>query len=146
MDERSYSGSWAQGSRCYKQLMVVDDMNDPGSRELSPLNTMNNLRHWAIWTILGWELVVLNFMNNSGLKTWTTLGRELKALYVMNSSSLWMTWTTPNYELKALDVINNTRLRMTWATPGHELKVMDAMNNLGFWMIWMTRDLVSSSL
>ena len=25
------SKSWAQGSRCYEQLKVVDDMNDSGS-------------------------------------------------------------------------------------------------------------------
>ena len=29
-------GSWAQGSRFYDQLKVVDDMNDSGFRELKP--------------------------------------------------------------------------------------------------------------
>ena len=32
----------AQGSRCYEQLRVVDDMNDLESHELRPLDAMNN--------------------------------------------------------------------------------------------------------
>ena len=38
----SYYVSWAQGSRCYEQLKVVDDMNDSGSSELKPIDTMNH--------------------------------------------------------------------------------------------------------
>ena len=33
--------SWAQGSRSYEKLKVVDDMNDLGSYELSPLDFKN---------------------------------------------------------------------------------------------------------
>ena len=51
--------SWAQGSGCYKQLRVVDDMNDSWSHELRPQNTMNKLKLWIIWTILGHELMAL---------------------------------------------------------------------------------------
>ena len=34
----------AQGSRCYEQLRVVDDMNDLGSREVRSLDALNNSR------------------------------------------------------------------------------------------------------
>ena len=35
-------GLWAQGFGCYEQLRVIDDMNDSRSRELRPLDAMNN--------------------------------------------------------------------------------------------------------
>ena len=38
----SYYVSWAQGSRCYEQLKVTDDMNDSGSCEIKPLYAMNH--------------------------------------------------------------------------------------------------------
>ena len=34
----------AQGSRCYEQLKVLDDMNDSRSHDLRPLDAMNNSR------------------------------------------------------------------------------------------------------
>ena len=48
MDDISYSGSLAQGSECYEQLKVVDDMNDSGSRALKPLDGMINSGVWMI--------------------------------------------------------------------------------------------------
>ena len=86
------SRSWAQGSRCYEQFKVVDDMNDSGSRELRHLDAMNNLEMWIIWTILGRELKALDSMNSSRLlMTSSTLIHELKALDVMNDLELWIT-------------------------------------------------------
>ena len=45
----------------------MDNMNDSGSRELRPLDAMNNSRLWIILMILGFEHKVLNVMNNSRL-------------------------------------------------------------------------------
>ena len=42
MDYMSYYGLWAQGSKWYEQLKVVDDMNDLGSHELKPLDVINH--------------------------------------------------------------------------------------------------------
>ena len=42
MDDMRYFRSLAQGSRCYEQLKVVDDLNDLGSCELRPLDGMYN--------------------------------------------------------------------------------------------------------
>ena len=64
MDDMNYPRSWAQ---CYELLKVVDDMNNSGSRELRPLNAMNNSGLWIIWMILGFEDKTLNVMNNIGL-------------------------------------------------------------------------------
>ena len=33
-----------QAYRCYEQIIIVDDMNDSGSRDLRPLDAMNNSR------------------------------------------------------------------------------------------------------
>ena len=37
------SGSCGPSSRCYKQLRVVDDMNNSRSHELMALDSMDNL-------------------------------------------------------------------------------------------------------
>ena len=58
---------WAQGSRFYEQLKVVDDMNNSWSYELKPLDAMNDLGLWKIWMILGCEHQALNAMNTLGL-------------------------------------------------------------------------------
>ena len=63
-------GLWAQGFGCYEQLRVIDDMNDSGSCELRPQDTMNNLKLWIIWMILGHEIMALISMNGSRL--WIT--------------------------------------------------------------------------
>ena len=42
----SYSGSSAQGSICYDQARVVDDMSDLGSHEFKPLDATNNSGLW----------------------------------------------------------------------------------------------------
>ena len=34
--------------KIYEQLRVVDDMNDLGSRELNPIDSINLLRLWMI--------------------------------------------------------------------------------------------------
>ena len=31
MDDVSYFGLWAQGTRCYQQLLAIADMNDSGT-------------------------------------------------------------------------------------------------------------------
>ena len=43
MDDMSYSRSCDYDSRCFKQLKVMDDMDDSRSRELKRLNAMKNL-------------------------------------------------------------------------------------------------------
>ena len=89
------SKSWAEGSRCYEQLKVMDDMNILGSYEMRPLDAMNNLGIRMIWMILGHKPMSLNVMNNLGL--WmirTTLGRELWALDAMKNLVLWIIWMT----------------------------------------------------
>ena len=127
----------AQGSRCYEQLRVVDDINDLGSYELQSLDSLNNSRLRIIWTIFGRKPMTLNVMNNSGLwMTWMTQGCEFKALEIMNNLGLWMTRTTPIHELRAIDAMNSSRLWLIctpWAH-GFEcyelLKVVDDMNDL----------------
>ena len=42
MDDMNESVWWVRGSRCYEQLKVAYDMNYLGSRELKPLDAMNN--------------------------------------------------------------------------------------------------------
>ena len=80
--------SWAQGSRFYEQLWVVDGMND-SAHDLGPLDIMNSL--------------VL-------LLTWKTMDHELKALDDLNSSRLWLTGTTPGHDLKDINLMNNLGL------------------------------------
>ena len=58
-----YFKSWNQSSRFYKELKVMDDMNDSGSHELKPLDTMNYSGLWMIWMILRDELKPLDDMN-----------------------------------------------------------------------------------
>ena len=58
-----YSKSWNQSSRFYKELKVMDDMNDSGSHELKPLDAMNYSRLRMIWMILHDELKPLDDMN-----------------------------------------------------------------------------------
>ena len=114
MDELCYSRLVAQGCECYEQLRVVDDMNDLGSRELRPLDAMNNSELWIIWTIPYREPKALNVMNTLGLlMTLTNQGRELKALESMICSGFWMIWKTSIYELKALDAMNRLGISMT---------------------------------
>ena len=105
----------AQGFRCYKQLRVVDDMNDLGSCELQFVDALNNSNLRMIWMIFGYEPMTLN---------------------IMNTSMLWMTWMNQVHELRALDVMNNSGLWMTRTTLGHELRALCAMNNIRLWLIW----------
>ena len=44
--------SWSQGSRCYEQLIVVNDMNDLVSCDLRPLDAMNRSELWMLITNL----------------------------------------------------------------------------------------------
>ena len=41
VDDMSYSGLWAQGDGCYQQLSIMDEMNDSISYELMPLDIMH---------------------------------------------------------------------------------------------------------
>ena len=74
----------SQVSRCYKQVKVVDDMNDSRSHEIRPLNAMNR----------------------SGLRK----HERLQVVSFMNSLRLWITWTPQDLELWDLDVKNNSRV------------------------------------
>ena len=62
--------SWSQGSRCYEQLIVVNDMNDSVSCDLRPLDAMNRSELWMLIT---------------------NLHHALKTLYTLNNSRLWLT-------------------------------------------------------
>ena len=66
----SYFVSYAQGSRFYDQLRVVDDMNDLRSSDLRPLDAMTISRLWMNGMILGHEPIALNAINISRL--WMT--------------------------------------------------------------------------
>ena len=121
---------WAQGSRCYEELRVVDDMNDSGYHELKALDALNSVRLWLTWTTPGCKPRALKAINNSGLwMAWTTLGCGLNALDTTNNSRLWLTWTTLGCELRALDAMNNLGLWLTWMTLGRELRALDAINS-----------------
>ena len=67
MDDMNNYGSWTQGSRCYEQLTIVDDMNDSISLDLRPPDAMNNSGLRIISMILSHEPMSPNAMNNSGL-------------------------------------------------------------------------------
>ena len=67
IDAMNDSESWAHGSKCYKQLKTMIDMNNLASCELKALDTLNNSGLWMIWMILGLELKDLDALNNSGL-------------------------------------------------------------------------------
>ena len=56
----------AQGSRCYKQLRVMDDMNDLGSLELRSIDVLYISRLRMIRTIFGCEPMTLNVMKTRG--------------------------------------------------------------------------------
>ena len=60
-------GPLPQGSICYEQLRVVDDMNDLGSHDLRALDAMDSLGLWMTRITPGCELKALNAMNKSGL-------------------------------------------------------------------------------
>ena len=117
VENMSSSELWAQRYRCYKQLSVVDDMNDSRSKDLRVLNGMNSLGLWL---------------------TWMAPSRWLSALDAMNRLGLWMTWMMSGCELKALDAMKSLGLWMTWITLGHVLKALDAMDNIGLWCTQMT--------
>ena len=53
MEDMNDSVSWAQGSKCYEQLKVVDNMNNSRSHELKLLDFKNGSLFWKIWMILG---------------------------------------------------------------------------------------------
>ena len=139
MDDMNDSGSWAQASKCYEQLKIVDDMNDIW---------VMSLRLKVIWIAIGSEWHERLWVLSSRLWTLsTTKGyRRHEALYIM-SLGLWMQSTSLGCgshewllvcELRALHTMYRSRLSMTWKTPGHELKALDAMNSLGLWKTWKT--------
>ena len=132
-------GSWTQGSKCYEQLIIMDDMNNSISQYLRPPDAMNSSGLRIISMILGREPMSLNAMNNPGL--WMklkTLSHEVRALDAIKSSNLWMTWITLGRRLKASNAMNNLELWFTWITLSHELKALDAMNYIGLWKICST--------
>ena len=70
MDDKSWSMSSVHGCGCYELLEVVNDMNDLGSHELTPLDAMNNSRLRITLMILSPKPMTLNAMNSS--KLWLT--------------------------------------------------------------------------
>ena len=130
---------WAQGSRCYEQLKVVDDMDNLGCCELKPQDAINNSWLRMILMNLGHEPMALIAINSSKLwMTWMTLGRELKAPDVMNNSRLCMTRITLGRGLLALDAMNILDLLMTWMTQGHLLRALNAISRSSLWWTWTT--------
>ena len=82
-------GSWAKGSRCYKQLRVIDDMYDSesstqGFRCYEYLRIMDDMSYFVLWA-QGFgcydQLKVMDDKNNSG-------SHELRPLDAMTSSGL----------------------------------------------------------
>ena len=139
--------SWAQGSRYYDQLIIMDGMNDSVSRDLRSPNAMNNSGLLMKLKTPSHEVRALDAIKSSELwMTWTTPGRGLRALDTMNNLKLWFTWITPSHELKALDAMNNAGLWQICATPTCEFRVMDFINNSILWMIRTTWDPFSSIL
>ena len=139
-----------QGSRCYEQLRVMDDMNDLGSLELQSLDVLNISRLRMIWMIFCREPMMLNVINNS--RMWFNMNNsrcELRALDVMNISRLWlicMSWAhgygcyellrvmdgineLRSCKLKPLGAMNISWLWMIWTILGHEHKALNVMNN-----------------
>ena len=64
MDDMCHFGSWAQGYGCFKQLSIMNYMNDLISRELRLLDAMSSLGLWMIWMILHHEQRVVDDMND----------------------------------------------------------------------------------
>ena len=96
----SYFRSLAKGSGCYEQLKVVDDMNDSGSLELKPLDGMNNLGVWMIWTILGHETMNIKCYE------------QHRVIVDMNDSRSWGQGSRCYEQLKVVDDMNDFR---SWA-------------------------------
>ena len=56
----SYSESEAQGSGCYEQPRIMNNMKNSRSYELRPLNAMNDSRIWLTLMTTGHEHKVLD--------------------------------------------------------------------------------------
>ena len=130
IDDMNDFGLWGKGFRCYELFKVMDDMNDSGSwpkgsRCYEKLWVMDNTKDSRFR-----ELRVLDGMNNfRSWMTWRTLGRELKAIDVMNCSGQLMIRMIWGHELRSLVSVNSSSLWMIWMTLGCELRALDAMNN-----------------
>ena len=59
VDDMSYTRSWAQRCGCYEMTKVVDDTNYSGSRDISNLDAINNSELWMLWTIIGYEPIMI---------------------------------------------------------------------------------------
>ena len=84
------SESYAQGSRCYEQLNIVDGINNKGSHELKPLDAMSSSGLWMIWMTLCHELKAMDNMNDSG--SWAHSLRyyeHVKVVVDMNDFRSW---------------------------------------------------------
>ena len=64
LDDMSYSKSGAQGSGCYEQPRVVNDMKDSRSLDLRPLDAMNDSRIWLTWMTMGHEHKALDALKH----------------------------------------------------------------------------------
>ena len=82
--------SWAQGSRCYEQLIVVDDMNDSVSYDFRPSEAVNHLGLWMLITILHHARKPLYAMNNPRL--WAQGFRFYELLMVMVDKKKFRSW------------------------------------------------------
>ena len=130
MNDMCHSESWAQGYGCFKQLSIVNDMNDMISYELRPLDAMSNLRLWMIWMILCNELRGVDDMNDFEL--WAHNSRyyeQLKVVVDMNDFESWAQGSGCYEQLRVVNDMNDSRSR--------ELGPQYTINNLELWVLWM---------
>ena len=115
VDDMNDSRLWAKGFRCYEQLRVVVYMKESrlwalGFRcyeQLRPVDDMSYSTSWAHGFRCYEQLKPVVDMNDSG-------SCELKSLGDMNNLGLWMILTILGREPKALNVMNSSRLWITW--------------------------------
>ena len=127
---------WAWSSRCYKQIRVVDDMNDSwlwayGSKfyeQLRYVHNMNDFKSWAQGLKWNEELRFVIDMNDFG--SWPQHFKCYEQLKVVDdmsySGSLAQSFGC-HEQLKVEDDMNDLG--------SLELGPLDGMNNLGVWMI-----------
>ena len=94
-------------------------MNNSESRELKPLDGINNSGVWMIWTIFGHETVSLKCykqhrlivdMNDSG--SWAQASKfyeQLKVMVDMKESESWVQGSRSYAQLKVVDDMKDTR-------------------------------------
>ena len=69
----SYSESEAQGSGCYEQPRIMNNMKNSRSYELRPLDSMNGLRIWLTWMSTSHEHKALDTLKHLELQMIRTI-------------------------------------------------------------------------